>query len=221
MLPADTPLAECWETVDPAGFPKMFVSGYVAAAMKEDCMLKIKRFEAAKHIQSWYRMVWIRRGFLKQKESALVAQRIYRGVLSRREALRIYDEKTKELRMKEYIRCATLIERVAKGYIVRSTILDAAKRRAYVIATVQKGQEVAEQARIYGMREQARLEAEKEEKAEKRMIKDASQLHHLLSTSSHPSVLSPIFPRIPQPVDRNGLSAEEFIRIHSTPKYKR
>mmetsp|Transcript_9264 Transcript_9264/g.27168 ORF Transcript_9264/g.27168 Transcript_9264/m.27168 type:complete len:486 (-) Transcript_9264:1649-3106(-) len=143
------------------------------AALKFQCLFR-----------GWRVRVW----HAGLKAAAETIERVSRGMLGRRKALREEDVKRRQQSLAVYHYFCALIQRSFRGFYSRRYRHDFHARKAYLKSVIATGETLRQKMDAALAEQQANELAEAEERRRTKFTKVASKLHHLCSTKAIPGI---------------------------------
>lgn len=152
------------------------------------------------------------------RHAAIQVQRVYRGHYQRKVYKRMTIEREKKERRQHFANCATLIQKIWRGYQVRRTT-DFHKRKKYLAEIQYKGRTLKENLQRVQEEEAARVNEEKLQKMAEEWTTKVGKIHYLVSTKANPGVFSSKRDKMSTIVIRDKL-LEDHIRYQGVSQAK-
>ncbi|CAH1263256.1 SPATA17 [Branchiostoma lanceolatum] len=143
---------------------------------------RLKEYEAALKIQSWFRAVRVRSYIKFLHKCAVTVQRHWRGFLGRGAFRTLVKNSVFVMRMNFYNKMVVRIQKRWRGYYVRKYVHNYYARKRYLEGLQIKNQIVRSELSEYAEMHKREREKRRQELAEKKEIYNARKNHYLLST---------------------------------------
>ncbi|KAL0220401.1 hypothetical protein RCL1_000255 [Eukaryota sp. TZLM3-RCL] len=163
---------------------------------------------AAAKIQSCWRCRSQRRIFIRLRDNTILLQSYIRGFLGRSYFRKLHQEHIDKSHQELLNRCATLVQRLFRGFYSRKYKGDYYKTKSYLETITRENSKVREELLYIESHTKEVVNEEKRVRELEEFSSSAAQCHHLLSTAAISGVFST--PHFPVPT-AYGVPLEEAI----------
>ena len=151
---------------------------------------RFKEIHAAVKIQALYRMHKLYKSYKTLKKAVGQVKKYFIGFRTRKMFWKAIEKKLALERCMFYSSCATVIQRVYRGFYSRKYVHDFWARKKYITHIERKNEKRRDKVNVYHQTLTNEEERALENNARMEFHKLASSLHHLTSTRAIPGVYS-------------------------------